>query len=184
VQYLVMQAYGVWDYQISGLPDWAQAPNGEHYDVEATVEGDTSPPADRLQLMMQRLLADRFGLKVHRDMKDLPVYTLAIAKGGSKLHEITDNPRAGTSIQQLINLLSVVVDRPIVDKTDLAGVYDTTAVTALDWRKLGDEHRADPMSAPEALTGTLEDKLGLKLEPRKEPMQVLVIDRVEKPTAN
>jgi hypothetical protein len=184
VQYLFMEAYGVWDYQISGLPDWAQAPNGEHYDVEATVAGEIKPPTDQAQLMLQSLLADRFALTLHHDTKDLPVYALSPAKGGAKLQAVSGNPRFGTSTQQLINQLSYAVGRPIVDKTELPGAYDTTAINKLSWSKIGEEHRADPLSVPEALEGALEDQFGLKLELRKEPVDELVIDHVERPTPN
>ena len=89
LQDLVMEAYGMWGYQISGLPDWAQAPNGEHYAVDATVPGDQAPAADQLRLMVQSLLADRFHLRVHREMKELPVYcVLAVGKNGSRLTEL------------------------------------------------------------------------------------------------
>jgi uncharacterized protein (TIGR03435 family) len=184
LQVLVMQAYGVWDHQISGLPDWARAPNGEHYEVDARAAGEATPPTDQLQSMLQTLLADRFHLRLHREMKDLSVYALTIAKGGSKLQELPGDPRPGGMIQSLVNLLSNVVDRPIVDKTGLTGSYDFAPVNALGWAKLGEEHRADPMSIPESLIGPLEDKVGLKLEPRKEPLEVLVIDRAEKPSPN
>lgn len=184
VQYLLMQAYSVWDYQIAGLPDWAQAPNGEHYDVEATVAGGVTPSAEQSQAMLQALLADRFALTLHRDTKDLPVYTLSPAKGGTKLQPVTGDPRFGSTMQQLINQLSHVVSRPIVDKTGLPASYDTTAINKLSWGKLGEEHRADPLSVPEALEGALEDQFGLKLELRKEPIDELVIDHIEKPSSN
>jgi bla regulator protein blaR1 len=184
IQYLLMQAYGVWDYQISGLPDWAQAPNGEHYDVEATVAGEVTPSAEQSQAMLQALLADRFALTLHHDTKDLPVYALSPAKGGTRLQPIAGDPRFGTTMQQLINQLSHVVGRPIVDKTGLPASYDTTAINKLSWGKLGEAHRADPLSVPEALESALEDQFGLKLELRKEPIDELVIDHVEKPSAN
>jgi uncharacterized protein (TIGR03435 family) len=184
LQILVMQAYGVWDYQISGLPDWARAPNGEHYEVDARAAGEATPPTDQLQLMLQSLLADRFHLRLHRETKDLSVYALTVAKGGPKLQEVPGDPRQASMIQSLVNLLSHVVDRPIVDKTGLAGGYDFAPVYTLGWAKLGEEHRADPMSIPESLTAALEEKAGLKLEPRKEPVEVLVIDQAAKPSPN
>jgi len=184
VQYLLMEAYGVWDYQISGLPDWAQAPNGEHYDVEATAPGNATPPTDQARLMLQALLADRFALTLHHATKEEPVYALSPAKGGTKLQAVAGDPRFGTTMQQLINQLSHVVSRPIVDKTSLPASYDTTAINKLSWSKIGEEHRADPLTVPEALEGALEDQFGLKLELRKEPIDELVIDHIEKPSAN
>src|SRR5665213_3058910 len=74
LQYLVMEAYGVWDYRISGLPDWAQAPNGEHYDLEATMENEATPTTEQLQVLLRTMLADRFSLRLHREKKNLPVY--------------------------------------------------------------------------------------------------------------
>ena len=83
-------------------------------------------------------------------------------------------------IQAFINLLSNVVDRPIVDKTGLERGYDFAAVYALKWAQLGAEYRADPTHIPESLAATMEEKLGLKLEARKEPVEVLVVDHAEK----
>jgi hypothetical protein len=179
-----MEAYGVWDYQISGLADWGQAPNGEHYEVQATTAGDKPPATDQLQLMVQALLADRFHLRLHREMKDLPVYVLTVAKNGPRLIELPGDPRPGAMIQAFINLLSNVVDRPIIDKTGLSRGYDFGPVNALNWRQLGDEYRADPTKIPELLAASMQDKLGLNLDLRKEPVEVLVIDHAEKPSPN
>lgn len=180
---LIMEAYGVWDYQISGLPAWAQAPGGERYDVDAGMEGNKTLPADQLQSMVQSLLADRFHLRLHRETRQLAVFALAIAKSGPKFQAVPESMR-GMTVPDLIRLLTRVVDLPIIDKTGLPGTYDFAQANALDWRQLGEEHKANPQSAPESLIWALEDKLGLKLEPGKEPVEVLVIDQAEKPTPN
>ncbi len=184
VQFLLMQAYGVWDYQIVGLPEWAQAPNGEHYDIEATTPVDKTPGTDELQSMLQALFADRFALTLHHAIKEEPVYALSPAKGGTKLEPVSGDPRNGSTMQQMINQLSHVVGRPIVDKSGLTASYNTDAINKLHWAKIGEEHRADPLAVPEALEGALEDQLGLKLELRKEPIDELVIDHIERPTPN
>jgi uncharacterized protein (TIGR03435 family) len=62
LQYLIMQAYSIWDYQISGVPDWGKSPSGQYYDVEATVGGDKAPTPEQSQLMLQNLLEQRFQL--------------------------------------------------------------------------------------------------------------------------
>ena len=180
LQDLIMQAYSVWDYQISGLPDWAQSPGGEHYDVEATLPATATPSQEQLQLMARAILADRFHLALHPESKELPVYALTVAKGGSKMPELS----TGEAMQALINMISRVVDKPIVDKTALAGSYDLAPLYALHWAQIGAEHRANPMSIPEAIESTLDEKMGLKLEARKEPLQILVIDHAEKPSPN
>ncbi len=109
---------------------------------------------------------------------------LTVAPGGSRLTEMPGDPRPGATIQALINLISNVADRPIVDMTGLERGYDFAPVNELKWGQLGAEHRADPTNIPELLLATLEEKLGLKLAPGKQSIEVLVIDHAEKPSPN
>ena len=175
-----MDAYGVWDYEISGMPERAKNPSGEHYEVIATMPNGTTPSQEQAQLMLQTLLTDRFHLNVHREKKDLTVYALTVGKGGSKLREIPD----GSTTQSMLNLIAPNMEYPVVDKTSLAGAYDMGAFRRLDWAQLGREHRADPMSHPEALVSALDEQFGLKLVLRKEPINTIVVDSAEKPSAN
>jgi uncharacterized protein (TIGR03435 family) len=98
---LVQQAYGVGKDRITGAPDWL---NSEHYDIEAKMDGAAAEELKTLapdvvraarQHMLRKLLEQRFELTVHRETKDLPVYNLVIAKGGSKLQESKPDDNAG-----------------------------------------------------------------------------------------
>lgn len=125
LQDLIVDAWGVKDYQIEGLPEWAQS-GADHFDIVATLPAGVTPTSKQLQLMLQSLLADRFQLKLHREIKELPVYALVIGKNGSKLRELSDaTPPAFNSalsrstVTMLMSQLSGVVDRPIIDHTGL-----------------------------------------------------------------
>src|SRR5262249_987524 len=102
VKRLMAMAYNVRDYQITGLPSWAES---DQFDITAKPEGDAPPqegraptPAEmqtqqqKMRAMLKDLLADRFGLKIHTETKELPVYALVLAKGGPKMQESTVVP--------------------------------------------------------------------------------------------
>ena len=201
LQELIMQAYGVMDYQILGMADWVKSPSGEHYDLAAKVEGEGTPTVDQLRAMLQNLLADRFQLKLHREKKELPVLALVVAKNPPKLRQLSEAERAAAEAPRpagprptqnpssmtatidpmLIRLLANFVDRPIIDHTGLKGTYE---FANLDWRQLGQEHREDPVGGQASLFAALQEQLGLKLEPRKDLVDVVVIDHADKPSAN
>src|SRR5262249_11691214 len=85
------------DSQISGGPPWMDS---DRYDIVAKGEGN--PSVDQLREMLQKLLADRFNLKLHRESKELPVYSLVPAKGGAKLKEVKDDSSASSSTPRVI----------------------------------------------------------------------------------
>jgi uncharacterized protein (TIGR03435 family) len=159
--------------------------------------------------MLTTLLADRYHLAVHLETRNLPTYELVVAKGGSKLHEAkagddyshglktwrgeTVGPHMmqmqlhagkiralggqGVPLDVLVNQLTAQVGRTVVDKTGLSGNYDFN----LKWSTIGAESSDD---ADASLFTALEEQLGLKLEARKGPVPVVVVDRVEAPTEN
>ena len=193
---LVRTAYGVLlENQVEGLPGWAKS---ENIAVEAKIDPETTaflnklPAAERwkqMQQMLQAMLADRFALKVHRESKDLPIYVLTVAKGGLKMNKTSADGYGGnaryntdkitahaTSIQALAANLSFTVGREIVNKTGLEGGYDFT----LDFAPDG----ADPSDTRPSIFTALEEQLGLKLEPARGPVEVIVVDHIERPTAN
>ncbi len=190
---LIKQAYAVQDYQISGLPDWALSPTGTVYDIQAKAAGDAAPTLGQLRLMMQSLLADRFQLRLHREMKEIPIYALTIDKNGSKLRALGDDeeiprgrgdPQALTqkgTFDGLFTLIRAYADRPVIDETGINGRYEAAN---MHWDEMRDARRTDPMSVQGMLAAAVRDQLGLRLEPRKEPTEVLVIDHVEKPSSN
>jgi uncharacterized protein (TIGR03435 family) len=193
---LLKNAYGIRDFQIVQPPDWLDS---QRYDVIAKAETDV--PADRMKLMLQSLLADRFQLKVHREPKDVQAYVLTIGKNGPKIQPAAGDPgrvsRKGlgaiagskASIAQLTEALSdvalnghYILDRPVLDRTGLSGVYDFV----LTWTP--EPGQFSPGSTPDlsgpSLFTAVQEQLGLKLEIQKAQVEILVIDHVEKASAN
>jgi len=166
--------------------------------------------ASQVRLMVQELLADRFKLKVRHQTKDLPIYALVVAKGGPKLTqtEVTGpEPRkrfvrmmgpgqlVGTDLGTdfLAHLLSGQPDvgRLVVDQTELKGSYDWTLKWSPDLpgTKATDANHANTDAPPPDSSGVsiftaLQEQLGLRLEPKKGPVDTIVIDSIEKPSEN
>jgi uncharacterized protein (TIGR03435 family) len=197
----IKYAYNVHGSQIVGGPKWL---DGDKYDVEAKFT-ENKPTVDQLRLMTQALLADRFRLSLHHDRKDIAVYALVAGKNGPKLRErhpddggpvgfniaLPNAPRIpgrNASMERLAAVLQVaVLDRPVIDQTGLAGIYDFN----LAWKP--DETQFDGQGGkgiwhgnpddPDIFTA-IQEQLGLRLEPRKVNMDVLVIDGAGKPGDN
>jgi len=188
----------------------AKTPEGSpDYSFPDFLEGQTP----QLQLMLQSLLADRFNLKVHKETKQLPVYALTVGKNGPKLKpgagemiqrkdgSVVKNRTLGITfarepngdysqsrmqmivrnrtVQELVNTLSNLLDRPLLNRTGLEGEFDFTI-----------EYERDPDvpglfgSVGPAMFTAFQEQLGLKVESTKAPVDVLVIDHVEKPSEN
>jgi uncharacterized protein (TIGR03435 family) len=193
--------------RISGGPGWLDS---TRYDVEA--EAAEPVPEAELKRMLQSLLAERFQLALHRETREMPGYTLVIAKRGPKLKEAkADEERKGlwqlgggpltgqaASMQMLAQVLAGHLGRPISDGTGLTGAYDFTLTWTPDESEQGGLQSAlanlppevaaqlsrnrDP-NAPSLFTA-LQEQIGLRLEPQKKPVDVLVIDHAEQPSAN
>lgn len=197
---LIREAYGtIIDSQIVGLPGWADS---DRYNFEAKADADTAEVWKKLtykerwkleQPMLQSLLADRCQLKVHRETRDLPVYDLVVAKGGLKMKEAAADEPGGEmmsgdemtahaqSTDSIVYGFSGMVGRMIVDKTGLAGKkFDFALKWTPDDRRVAD-NAAD--AGPSFFTA-LEEQLGLKLVPSKGPVEVIVIDHIERPSPN
>jgi len=195
LQALIKYAFGInEDSRILGAPGWLKE---SFYSIDAKVSGEDAGAYAKLSgkqrsLMLQQLLADRFAMKSHRETKDLPIYALAIAKGGSKLKEASSDEAAlgmmrmrgkgeidsvGSSIDSLPGFLTRELDRPVVDKTGLTGKYDFTL-------RFAEGPGAEPDPDAASIFTAVQEQLGLKLEPSKAPIEVLVIDHIEKPSAN
>jgi uncharacterized protein (TIGR03435 family) len=181
-------AFEVKDYQISG-PDWL---GSERFDIVAKF-----PPhkgKNELGPRLQRLLAERFKLAVHRETREFPVYALVPGKNGPKLKAVEDTGSHNTNstrghltgqqmtMARLGEFLSRQMERPVVDLTKLPGVYDLT----LDWvpeeaLKAGADSKpaGDAPPGPDLLTA-LQQQLGLKLQPQKAPLELIVIDHAER----
>lgn len=198
---LVTFAYNLRDVQLSGGPAWVKSgvlASSELYQVIAKTTADPPPPMEVFRQMLQTLLAERFQLSVHHVQKDLPIYNLLVGKGGPKLKEspadgkvnfvASSVGRLGVRIaathmtmQELIDhQLGGYTDRPIFDKTELTAAYDFTLQFVVENYPVGQEPGPND---PPALTAAVED-LGLKLEPGTAPFDTVVIDHVERPSAN
>lgn len=185
-------AYAIHEEQIADAPAWLHT---DKYDIQGVPDTPGEPNLAQYQTMLQKLLADRFGLKFHREKRPLPVYALTIAKGGPKLAKSAGDPNGppdqtgngGTdrtvkftnnSMADLVLDLGFELDRPIVDRTALAGRFDFL----LHWSP--NELTADAPNAPPGIFTALQEQLGLKLESVKAPVDVLVIDHIGRPSQN
>jgi uncharacterized protein (TIGR03435 family) len=198
---LVSWSYNVKPWQVAGGPIWASMPKDRttldagtrRFDINAKAEGEAAHSLDEFREMMRVLLADRFHLTVHREMRATPAYLLMVDKNGSKLKvsapgapgilrmngggKITGS---GATMEQFTGWFSNAngVDRPVLNRTGLAGHYDFT----LQWSIPRVDGETDP-NAPSIFTAMTE-QLGLKLDPQKAPVEYVVIDSAEMPGEN
>jgi len=204
---LVMSAYEVPSFQVSGGPSWIGA---ERWDIQAKAEGIPGRmPRNQFDDMLRALIEKRFQLKVRREAKEMPVYALVVAKNGPKLVPHTgEAPKPGDALRmgygslrfqkagiaRLAFELSTLFGRPVIDATALTGEYDF----ALDWTPepgqggpgaIGLPPAADPpppavdKSSPSIFTA-IQEQLGLRLDSKKAPVDVIVIDTAAKPSEN
>jgi uncharacterized protein (TIGR03435 family) len=201
---IVMAAYDIESYSMSG-PDWLDT---VRFDVTAKKPPDLPAPVEpearraQQQAMLQALLADRFKLVVHREAKVLPAYALVVAKGGLKIEPVEADGSSGMSnnngrltatkvpMEGIARWLSRRLDRPVVDKTDVKGVFsfklEFSREQALTTTGPGDGGKLpdNSDSAPTIFTA-LQEQVGLKLQTQKLPVELVVIDHIERiPTEN
>ena len=205
---LITAAYRIKEYQLSG-PDWL---NNDRYNLTANTPPHTT--RDQVPAMLQALLAERFQLRIHRESKELPVYALVVAKSGSKMHPSPSLDREGAGLRwgpghligrgvqmkELVTTLSTLAGRPVLDMTELPGAYDVTlefapdatmSVAAMKMSKMPakpaegpDGGGSDGANGPSIFTA-VQEQLGLRLEPRKAPLDIIVVDHAERvPTEN
>lgn len=192
---LIKMAFGIPMLdEVAGLPEWAHA---TPYVVAATIDAGTSAALQKLprqyqavtiHKMIQTLLTQRFQLKFHRETKQMAVFRLVVGQRGAKLKDSQSREAkfsmhagqlagTGMGMSNLVESLSPVVGRVVLDKTGLKGKYDVT----LTWP--AKEQSASSGTEPAIFTA-LEQQLGLKLEPGKGPVDTIVIDHMEKPAEN
>jgi bla regulator protein BlaR1 len=225
---LIVIAWSIQQYQLSGAPSWIDS---ARYDISA--KPDHKLKREEMWLMLRSLLADRFQLKIHHEMKELPIYAMVLATKDGKLGpQLTESKPGsctefdptkpppppdpgkpptlgcggmmmgpdrvtgkGVEVAQLIPILSRTLGRMIVDKTGLTGKYDIEAQWTPDQAQLmqafpgGGPPPGMPAPPPTDPNGpsiftALQEQLGLKLESQKGPVDVIVIDHVEKPSEN
>jgi len=194
---IILYAYNLKNYQLD-VPKSLPEAFGTMYDIAATAEGGATPTQDEFRRMLQSLLADRFKLRFHREMREMPVYELVAAKNGPKLNESGPNAESmgrmtvnGRNYQASIPKASMddvvraignsFLDRPVLDKTGLTGTYDLKLTYTPD---IPSNRKGDPDPNDISIFTAVQEQLGLKLEPTKARVEILVVDRVEKPTEN
>jgi uncharacterized protein (TIGR03435 family) len=197
---LITFAYGIQVRQITGGPSWMES---DLFDITAQPEAEGTPNRKQLESMLQKLLADRFKLAFHRDKKELSVYAIVVGKNGPKLTKSASDPNGlpgllfrglgllparNANISDLAGVLqSVVLERPVIDQTGLSGRFDFELKWTPDESQFGGQgaraRRDDPDAPPDLFTA-MQEQLGLQLKSTKAPIDVLAIDRIEKPSEN
>jgi uncharacterized protein (TIGR03435 family) len=186
LQSCISWAYSVQDFQIAGTL------GADRFDITAKAAAPATVPT--LRAMLGTLLAERFQLTFHRDTRELSSLVLVVAKGGPKLRNSKeDSPgvlrpdKSAVVVQhgtmsEFVGTLSGPLRTPVIDKTGLAGRYDFTVDLS---SYFGDAKPGQQPDMTGIIMSALRDQLGLNLESRKEPVEILVIDHAEKnPSAN
>jgi uncharacterized protein (TIGR03435 family) len=215
LRFIVLYAYGLLDHQLIGAPEWMWSTS---IDVAATYPSGTIPTDQDVRIMVRNLLRDRFGFMAHKEQREMPTYSLTLARkdgrlgpqirrsdvdcvkwiadkrpsvdagGASSVAPSGKRPACGmiatrkllvggtrTMLQLAVTLQGALgLGRPVFDRTGLTGAYDID----LQWTPDGGDG-----DAPSIFTA-LQEQLGLKLTPEKDQVEVLVIDKVERPALN
>ena len=178
---IVGLAYAVQRVRVLGGPGWADS---DQFDIAAKAES-ADATRDEIRNMLQTLLAERFKLVAHGETKEMPAYSLVLAKSGSKLKAAAPDRKSGMAntvgqngeqrtvfesspLKILVNMLANTLGSPVADHTGLDGLYDYT----FEWPDAGS-----------SLFASVE-QLGLKLEAKKVSVEVLVMDHAERPSAD
>jgi uncharacterized protein (TIGR03435 family) len=200
--YLLAYSSDMQQNQIIGAPTWADT---DKFDIKAEPDTPGQPNHQQLNSMVQKLLADRFKLTFHREKKELPAYVLVLEGTTPKIAKSDDNSPASpgfsghgfgtivvtnSTMTAFVHMLQVLVlDRPVVDRTGLTGKYNFT----LTWTPDDSQYFRTGMKpvqpgatadAPPNLFTAISQQMGMKLRSARVSVDVLVIDHVEKPSAN
>ena len=205
VKMLIMEAYGVKAFQVSGGPSWIAS---DRWDIEARVEGvSRALRQEEHGMMIRSLLEDRFQFSARREVKEMPIFELVVDRGGPQLTLHTGEPpppgqmirlgRGSLRVQKgrialLTGQLERQVSRPVIDKTDLKGEYDFVLEWTPEPGEGGPESIGlppDPTSVSPTRVGpsiftALQEQLGLRLRSARGPGEVIVVDRVSRPSPN
>ena len=197
---LMEYAWGVHPKQVADAPEWIQT---KKFDLEGVSDQEGAPTPYEWKLMVQQLLEDRFGLTLHLDKKEMSVFALTVAKTGSKLTKSrseTLQPNlflkpvtGGISIvgqnaplSDLVGVMQeLVLDRPVVDQTELSDKFDFTLSWTPDDSQFSGHFNLPPIeNGPPGLFTAIQSQMGLKLESMKAVADILVVDRVAQPSEN
>ena len=193
-------AYSVHQRQISGGPAWLST---DRFDLTIQPEGEGEPSLKQWKVLLQQLLESRFQLKFHRESRELTVYAITVGKNGIKMTKDDTDPKGlpGLAFPRLgmlparnatmgdfaEALQTVVLDRPVVDQTGLTGRFDFTLQWTPDetqFASLGVRPPTPVDSKDPDFFTAVQEQLGLKIGAAKAPVQVMVIEQLEKPSGN
>jgi uncharacterized protein (TIGR03435 family) len=199
---LIAAAYDMNPVTISGGPEWV---GSEHFDIVAVTPGDVRPTRAEQMTMLRGLLTERFKLTFHRESKEFSIYELQVAKGGAKMKASSaasdvppvvgpgvvypqkiELPGRNANMADFVAVMQrAILDRPVVDKTGLTGRYDFDLVWAQDETQFGGEVPVASADAPSPpLFTAMQEEMGLRLEATKGPVDAIVVDKVERPSAD
>jgi uncharacterized protein (TIGR03435 family) len=202
---MIAIGFGLHSKQIIGAPDWFGT---DLYDVDGVPDTPGRPSVKQMGIMLQKLLADRCALKFHHETRELSVYAITVASGGPKMTKTSAAPNdpqgfgfrgLGDLIVRNMNMKdfamgmqSAVTDKPVIDQTGLTDRYDFTLKWTPDDSQFAQFRGAVPVNppktddpnAPPSLYTAIQEQIGLKIAVTKAPDDVIVIDHVEKPSAN
>ena len=197
---LIKFAWEVQEREIEAGPGWMST---DKWDIQAKPDVPGMPNPDQLREMVRKLLADRFGLKFREEQREMAAYVLTVGKDGPKLMKSADASQlggftmgplgvmhaGGATMGDFVHIMQGdILDRPVVDKTGLQGRWDFTLRWTPDETQFAGARvprpTAEDADAPPPLFTAIQEQLGLKLEPAKTEVPVLVVEHVEKPTAN
>ncbi len=188
---LIAAAYDLKDYQVTGAPSWGDS---LQYTVTAKTPGEEMPTQEQVRPMFQSLLADRFQLKVHHETKEMTVFHLTVSKAAPAFKpagpeetfswKLTQDPdkmfrskATKESIGDFVQLVGASADRPVIDNTGVSGFIDYEIVFSEEGTQGRDDVNVRILDA-------VKKQLGMKLEPAKDQIDVLVVDRAEKASEN
>lgn len=208
---MMLWAWRIHDFQLVGGPGWIDK---DRYDVAAKAPADAN--LQQRQLMVQSLLEERFRLAIHREIRELPIYALTVAKGGLRIQPVKDgacimpdpkNPGfapgktlmdycgsggfgrgmmegSSATMTELAESLSGVVGRTVVNQTGVNGRFRYQVEFAPEGTSTAENGGPPPPADAPSIFTAIQEQLGLKLDSARGPVDVLVIDRAEKPAAN
>lgn len=201
VQDLILLAYNLHPNQVTGGPSWLAETN---YDMEIVPDHEGLPSLEQARGIVRKLLAGRFAFKFHEETKEMPAYVLTVAKSGSKLIKSGSDPKSppgmggppgrymmrNGSMEEFAQLMQGTLDRPVIDQTGLKDRYDLKLNWTPDESQFGG--RVPPSNTDNGANGdtfpplftAIQEQLGLKLDATKAPVKVMVIENIQKPSAN
>lgn len=202
IRVLIAAAYNLPPRAVSGGPAWLDS---DRYDILAETPGDVRPTLDQQLAMLRSLMAERFRLQFHREDKEFSVYAFSVAKGGARLKQsdpvtapegppllafvmspdVIHLPGHAVSMAELCAVFQrAALDKPVIDRTGLTGRYDFDLQFAPDESLFGGVFKAPESSSTPGLFAALQEQLGLRLDAARGTISTLVIDDIERPSAN